>query len=94
MSPGKAPAWAAHHLLTLHTQTLLYWGKPQPCSVFGDICAISKVQSLFGIPHRNGTAELSFGHQDYLEAPVAPMVFLRDLAIGFPSDHAWDTRLR
>jgi len=31
---------------------------------------------------------------DHLEAPVASIAFLRDLAVGFLPEHAWHARLR
>lgn len=97
MSPGRAPAWAAHHLLTLYTQTSLNWGKPQPCSIFRAICAIPKSQSAPGIPVEMGLPNCPLAIKTigvHLEAPVTSMVFLRDSDIGFLPDHAWCTRLR
>lgn len=90
MFPGRGQAWTTHHLLTLHTQTSLNWGKSQPCSVFGTICHCQGTVSPWTIHGSDTTSPLAtktFG--DHLEPPLVLTVTLRDPAID-----VWWAKLR
>lgn len=70
---------SAWHLLTLHTQTSLNWGMPQPCSLFRAICHFQDTVSSW---YPSPTPKMGSSHcllaiktiSDHLEIPVTLML--------------------